>query len=205
MFSRIITRELATPLGAMLAGVREPDPALCVLEFTDRPRLSAELEDLAAAVGPVEPVGTIEPATPATALLDAAERQLTDYFNQTRTAFDLPLHAPGTDFQQAVWNELLRIPPGTTTTYGAIAEKLHRPGAQRAVGAANGANRISIVIPCHRVIDANGKLHGYGGGIARKRALLELEQDSLFSPAKSKPARTPARPCLTDRESPDIV
>ncbi|MEL6798120.1 MAG: methylated-DNA--[protein]-cysteine S-methyltransferase, partial [Planctomycetota bacterium] len=160
MISRIITRELATPLGAMLAGVREPDPALCVLEFTDRPRLPKELEELTNAIGPVEKVGDYEISTPATDLLDEVERQLTDYFNQTRTTFDLPLFTPGTDFQQAVWNQLLQIPAGTTTTYGTIADTLHRPGGQRAVGAANGANRVSIVIPCHRVIDANGRLHG---------------------------------------------
>ncbi|MEO1534612.1 MAG: methylated-DNA--[protein]-cysteine S-methyltransferase [Planctomycetota bacterium] len=184
MHPRVLTKELETPLGPMIAGVRDDPantPALCLLEFTDRPRLAKERDDLAAAVGPVEAVGDFEVATPATDLLDELENQLADYFTQSRTTFDLPLHTPGTDFQQAVWNHLLTIPPGTTTTYGAIAHTLNRPGAQRAVGAANGANRISIVIPCHRVIDSNGKLHGYGGGIARKRALLELEQANLFT------------------------
>lgn len=184
MHPRVLTKELETPLGPMIAGVRDDPantPALCLLEFTDRPRLAKERDDLAAAVGPVEAVGDFEVATPATDLLDELENQLADYFTQSRTTFDFPLHTPGTDFQQAVWNHLLTIPPGTTTTYGAIAHTLNRPGAQRAVGAANGANRISIVIPCHRVIDSNGKLHGYGGGIARKRALLELEQANLFT------------------------
>ncbi|MEM8784027.1 MAG: methylated-DNA--[protein]-cysteine S-methyltransferase [Planctomycetota bacterium] len=183
MHTRVLTRQLTTPLGPMLAGVTDPSPSLCLLEFTDRPRLSKELDDLARAVGPDEAVGDFETRTPATDLLDELEAQLADYFNHDRTAFDLPLTTPGTDFQQAVWNHLQTIPHGTTTTYGSIAETLDRPGAQRAVGAANGANRISIVIPCHRVIDANGNLHGYGGGLDRKRQLIELEQATLFSRA----------------------
>lgn len=178
---RILTRQLATPLGPMLAGVRDPEPALCLLEFTDRPRLPKELADLTAAIGPVEHTGEFETATPASDLLDEVESRLAEYFDKRRTDFDFPLHTPGTEFQQAVWRHLLTIPPGTTTTYGSIAETLGRVGAQRAVGAANGANRISIIIPCHRVIDANGKLHGYGGGLDRKRKLLELEQANLFS------------------------
>ncbi|MEL6498840.1 MAG: methylated-DNA--[protein]-cysteine S-methyltransferase [Planctomycetota bacterium] len=184
-FPRIVSRELDTPLGAMLAGVVDDPaanrPALCLLEFCDRPRLPRELEELAAAIGPVDALSEFESATPAARLFDETESQLDSYFRRARTVFDLPVLAPGTDFQQAVWSHLQTIPHGTTTTYGDIARALDRPGAQRAVGAANGANRISIIIPCHRVIDANGKLHGYGGGIARKRTLLELERASLFS------------------------
>lgn len=185
MHTRVLTRTLETPVGPMIAGVRAPStdepPALCLLEFTDRPRLPKERVDLSKAVGPLEDAGEFETATPATDLLDETERQLADYFNRERTSFDLPLLTPGTDFQQAVWRHLLTIPHGTTTTYGRLAEALGNPNAQRAVGAANGANRIAIVIPCHRVIDANGNLHGYGGGIQRKRTLLELEQANLFA------------------------
>ncbi len=185
MHARVVTQQLATPVGTMIAGVRDDPhaqgPALCLLEFEDRPRLARERDDLNSAIGPIEQRGAFEAATPATDLLDETERQLALYFNAELTAFDLPLVTPGTEFQQAVWQHLLTIPHGETTTYGTIADKLGRPRSQRAVGAANGANRIAIVIPCHRVIDASGHLHGYGGGLQRKRKLLELEQTTLFS------------------------
>jgi methylated-DNA-[protein]-cysteine S-methyltransferase len=109
-------------------------------------------------------------------VLGAATVQLAEYFAGERRVFDLPLRARGTAFQQAVWGELTKIPWGTTTTYGAIARALELPlSASRAVGAANGANPISIIVPCHRVIGADGRLTGYGGGLPRKSALLRLE------------------------------
>lgn len=107
-----------------------------------------------------------------------AKRQLADYFAGTRTGFDLPLAAEGTPFQQRVWDELLRIPYGVTVSYGEIARRIGDPGASRAVGLANGRNPISIVVPCHRVIGANGKLTGYGGGLPRKQTLLAHEAGS---------------------------
>lgn len=186
MPTRILTRTVQTPLGQMLAGVTDPDqghPALCLLEFIERPRLALERRQLHAAIGPLEAVGEFETATPAADLLDETESQLDAYFTGHRTGFTLPLLTPGTPFQQQVWARLLTIPHGSTTTYGAIAEQIDRPSAQRAVGAANGANRIAIVIPCHRVIDAAGHLHGYGGGLPRKRRLLDLEQATLFTGA----------------------
>ena len=106
--------------------------------------------------------------------------QLRDYFAGTRTRFDLPLSPHGSAFQQKVWLALRDIPYGRTTTYGQIAAELGQPTASRAVGLANGRNPIPIVIPCHRVIGANGTLTGYAGGLERKQALLELEQDALF-------------------------
>ena len=102
--------------------------------------------------------------------------QLDEYFAGTRTAFGLVLAPRGTEFQLAVWNELQRIPYGATISYGELAQRIARPDAVRAVGAANGANPIPIVIPCHRVIGADGSLTGYGGGLPIKRALLELER-----------------------------
>ncbi len=103
-------------------------------------------------------------------------RQLTEYFAGTRREFDLPLAAAGTPFQRRVWDALCEIPYGETVSYGEIARRLGLPpGASRAVGAANGANPIAIVVPCHRVIGANGTLTGYAGGLAMKRKLLELE------------------------------
>ncbi|HVD62858.1 MAG TPA: methylated-DNA--[protein]-cysteine S-methyltransferase [Lapillicoccus sp.] len=109
-------------------------------------------------------------------VLGAATVQLAEYFAGGRRAFDLPLRARGTTFQKAVWGELVKIPWGTTTTYGTIARALGLPlSASRAVGAANGANPISIIVPCHRVIGADGTLTGFGGGLPRKSALLRLE------------------------------
>jgi methylated-DNA-[protein]-cysteine S-methyltransferase len=112
----------------------------------------------------------------ATAPLDAAARQLDEYFAGDRRDFALELDlGAGTPFQQAVWGELLRIPYGETVSYGEVARRLGRPERVRAVGAANGRNPIAIVVPCHRVIGADGSLTGYGGGLDRKRALLALE------------------------------
>lgn len=108
-------------------------------------------------------------------LLDEAERQLREYFAGTRRAFDLPLAPAGTEFQQKVWAALREIPYGETRTYGDIAKNLGKPGASRAVGMANNRNPISILIPCHRVIGANGSLVGYGGGLDKKQFLLKLE------------------------------
>ena len=106
--------------------------------------------------------------------------QLAEYFAGSRQDFDLPLRPQGTAFQQTVWQALLDIPYGTTESYGELARRIGQPTASRAVGLANGRNPISIVIPCHRVVGANGSLTGYGGGIERKRTLLDLEQDRLF-------------------------
>jgi methylated-DNA-[protein]-cysteine S-methyltransferase len=106
--------------------------------------------------------------------------QLTEYFSGTRRTLDVPLAPRGTEFQLAVWNELLRIPYGHTVSYAEIAHRIGRPSAIRAVGAANGANPIPVIVPCHRVIGSNGSLTGYGGGIERKQWLLALEGRRLF-------------------------
>ena len=107
--------------------------------------------------------------------LGAARAQLTEYFAGERTAFELPLRPAGGPFQLRVWAALLCIPYGETTSYGELARELGAPGAARAVGAANGANPLAIVVPCHRVIGASGALTGYAGGLECKRALLDLE------------------------------
>lgn len=179
MTTRVITRTIHSPVGCLAVGVTDA-PSLCLIEFQSPKRLSKARAILERAVGPVR-CESESPCPAATALINDVERQLAEYFAQQRTTFSVPIHTPGTDFQQAVWNHLRTIKHGTTTTYGAIAQALGRSGAQRAVGAANGANRISIVIPCHRVIDASGNLHGYGGGLEHKRKLLDLEQATLFS------------------------
>ncbi|MFW5418101.1 methylated-DNA--[protein]-cysteine S-methyltransferase [Nocardiopsis sp. CNT-189] len=112
------------------------------------------------------------------AVLAEAARQLREYFGGRRTGFDLPLRPSGTAFQRQVWAELAAVPYGGTVTYGELAERIGRgPSSARAVGSANGANPIAVVIPCHRVVGADGGLTGYEWGVDRKRFLLDLERD----------------------------
>ncbi|MDK8874885.1 methylated-DNA--[protein]-cysteine S-methyltransferase [Paracoccus sp. SSJ] len=155
-----------TPLGAMIA-VADSD-RLHLLEFVEREALPAELRRLAKGAG-----GRIGPGR--TAVTDRTEAQITAYFGGGLTAFDLPLALHGTDFQQQVWRELQRLPAGTTISYAELARRIGRPSAIRAVARANGANQFAVVIPCHRVIGSDGGLTGYGGGLWRKRALLDHE------------------------------
>ena len=123
--------------------------------------------------------------------LDAAKRQLAEYFDGTRRDFDLPLAPDGTPFQRRVWDELRRIAYGETIAYGELARRIGQPTASRAVGAANGRNPLAIVVPCHRVIGADGTLTGYGGGLPVKQALLALERrvagPSPATPGESAP------------------
>jgi methylated-DNA-[protein]-cysteine S-methyltransferase len=116
-----------------------------------------------------------EAAGPAAEILARARQQLAEYFAGTRKTFDLPLAAEGSAFEHRVWDALARIPYGATTTYGELARRLGDARNARAVGAANGKNPIPVIVPCHRVIGANGDLTGFGGGIDRKRWLLEHE------------------------------
>lgn len=109
----------------------------------------------------------------------AVARQIGEYFNGQRLVFDLPLNPRGTPFQQRVWGELRRIPAGTAISYGALAQRLGMPGAARAVGGANAANPLALIVPCHRVIGATGKLTGYAGGLPLKQRLLEFEAATL--------------------------
>lgn len=157
---------LPSPLGEMIAGATEH--GLCFLEWHDRGGVERILERVrsryACTVVPGE--------NPHLALLRG---ELEAYFAGELHAFTVPLAIRGTSFERLVWDELLRIPYGQTRSYGQIGTALGRPGCSRAVGRANGANYLSIVIPCHRVIEANGNLRGYGGGLWRKKHLLELE------------------------------
>ena len=118
---------------------------------------------------------------------DAVQTQLDEYFSGARTAFELPLRPKGTPFMQRVWAALLEIPYGTTSTYGELARELG--SGPRAVGRANGLNPISIILPCHRLIGADGSLTGYGGGLEIKRALLDHEQSSYAARRASWPPR----------------
>ena len=115
-------------------------------------------------------------------VLELVRTQISEYFARKRTHFEVPLEPRGTDFYRRVWAELLKIPYGHTWSYGQLAANIGMPDMARAVGAANGANPIAIIVPCHRVIGADGSLVGYGGGLSRKRLLLDLESDNIRLP-----------------------
>ena len=165
--SAVVVTMLRSPLGTLLAGVT--DDGICLLEFTDRPMLPTQLDTLSRRLRrPV--VAGHHP------WLDRLAEQLDDYFGGRREAFDLPLVAPGTPFQERVWAALRQIPAGGTLSYEGLAAIAGRPGAQRAAGTANGANRIAVVIPCHRVVRKSGEIGNYGGGSWRKAWLLDHER-----------------------------
>jgi len=160
-----VTRILS-PLGPLFAGA--VDDGICLLEFTDRRMLETQIKILQRRLG-----ATFMPGrSPHFAALDL---QLSEYFAGKRTEFDLPLVLPGTDFQKAAWTALQNIPYGAVRTYGEQAQAVGNPKAVRAVAKANGDNRIAVVVPCHRVIAADGTLAGYGGGLWRKKYLLDIE------------------------------
>lgn len=161
----LITR-FETPLGTMVAG--DYKGSLCLLEFADRRVLEREIADLERLFGAVSQPGR-------TAFHEKVEQQIAEYFCCKRQIFDLSLNLPGPDFTRSVWAALIQIPYGATRSYRDQAAAIGKPSAIRAVARANGANRVSIVVPCHRVIGVDGALTGYGGGLYRKRALLDLE------------------------------
>ncbi len=161
-----VTRTL-TPLGPMLAGAT--DKGICLLEFVDRRMLETQIKRLKKYLNAEFVPGTNKH-------FDALAQQLKEYFDGKRKQFDVPLQLPGTDFQVKVWEELMKIPSGSTRSYKEQAIALNNPKAVRAVARANGDNRIAIIIPCHRVIGSDGKLVGYGGGVWRKQYLLNLEK-----------------------------
>lgn len=163
----IVSARIETPLGPMAAMVR--DWAVCLLEFADRPMLGTQVERVARRFGSAPTPGRHP-------LLDALKAELDEYFRGERRGFDVPLALSGTPFQTRVWRLLMEIPYGDTISYDELARRAEKPGGQRAVGRANGDNRIAVVIPCHRVVRASGELGGYGGGLDRKRRLLALEQ-----------------------------
>jgi O-6-methylguanine DNA methyltransferase len=162
----IVTTMFDTPLGPMLAGAT--DDGVCLAEFTDRRMLPTELETLRRRLRRPIVAGS-HPH------LDRLRSELTEYFAGTGRGFDVPLVAPGSAFQQRTWAELRRLAPGTTVSYEELAERVGRPHAQRSVGTANGANRIAVVIPCHRVVRKSGETGNYGGGRWRKEWLLAHE------------------------------
>ena len=163
----LVAEWLDTPLGGMIAVA--DDRSLHLLEFTDRRELAAELRRLSTVAQGRIGLGR-------SAVTDAAEAQLARYFAGESGEFDLPLVLHGTPFLRQVWTELRAIPPGATVSYGQLAARLGRPTAARAVARAVGTNQIAIVIPCHRVLGADGSLTGYAGGLWRKQALIGIER-----------------------------
>lgn len=160
-------KRIETPLGTML--VCATNQGICLLEFTDRKMLETELKSIAKLLNAIIIQGYNK-------YFETLEIELQEYFNGKRKEFSVPLHTPGTDFQNKVWAALQRIPYGQTKSYKEQAITIGNPESVRAVANANGMNRISILIPCHRVIGSNGQLTGYGGGLWRKKYLLELEK-----------------------------
>lgn len=166
--SQVITiTRILTPLGPIFAGAT--DKGICLLEFTDRRMLETQISRLSKLLKAKFVPGK-------SFYFDLLEKELNAYFSGELTQFSVPLDVPGTDFQRRVWQALQTIPCGETRSYQAQAEAIKNPAAVRAVAKANGDNRISIIIPCHRVIGKNGDLTGYGGGLWRKQRLLELEK-----------------------------
>ena len=163
----INTITIETPLGEMVAGSTEE--GVCLLEFTDRKMLPTEYKDLIRLLKT-----TIEEGD--NVHLKTLKKQLKEYFCGKRKEFTIPLVTPGSEFQQAVWKEIQNIQFGSTRSYQEQANALNKPDSVRAVANANGMNRISIIIPCHRVIGSDGRLTGYGGGIKRKKWLLDHEK-----------------------------
>ena len=159
--------KIETPLGEMVAGAT--DEGVCLLEFNDRRMLPTEYKDLKRLLNT-----TIEDGE--NLHLKTLKKQMKEYFDGMRKEFSVPLVTPGTDFQQAVWKELQNIQFGSTRSYQEQAIALNSPDSVRAVANANGMNRISILIPCHRVIGSDGRLTGYGGGLKRKKWLLDHEK-----------------------------
>jgi len=162
----IVFKNLNSPLGEMIAGAT--DKGVCFLEWHDR----GGVERIKQRVEKRYKMPLVEGNN---RHLDQLEKELMDYFNEKLKNFQVKVDVDGTTFEKKTWEQLLQIPYGETMSYGQIAIHLGKPGAQRAVGRANGANYLSIVIPCHRVIEANGNLRGYGGKLWRKKYLLELE------------------------------
>ena len=165
--SMVCSQRIQTPLGPMFAVANARGLVLC--EFADRPMLPTQLRRVERICG-----GT--PIDAENEHLDQTRRELAEYFLGQRDAFTIPLVLAGTPFQTAVWYQLLAIPFGKTTSYDAISRMVNLSGGARAVGRANGDNRIAIIVPCHRVINADGSLSGYGGGRRRKQWLLSHEK-----------------------------
>lgn len=168
----VVVSWIESPLGPLVVGARQE--GICLLEFSDRRMLGTQIDTVRRRFG----AGVVPGESPH---IDQLRNELREYFSGSLRRFSVPVVAPGTPFQERVWAGLQRIPYGETRSYEELARAVGAAGAQRAVGHANGLNRIAIVIPCHRVVNKNGKLGGYGGLVWRKQALLDLERSGQLS------------------------
>ena len=174
---KIITKNIKTPVGELILG--SYNNQLCIADWRYRKMRTAIDNRIKKGLSADYEMGT-------SPIIERTEKQLAEYFSGERTNFDIPLLYVGTDFQKRVWDALTKIPYGKTETYLGLSKILGNPKAVRAVATANGANAISILVPCHRIIGSNGDLVGYAGGLPAKKKLLEKEgsfpnnQISLF-------------------------
>ncbi len=170
--TNLYTTQIETPLGNMIAVAS--DQALYLLEFTNRPGLEQELKRTAhKTASPVIPGGT--PIT------ESIQRELQSYFAGTLAQFKTPVVFCGSPFQNHVWQQLKKIPLGQTRSYANLAQAIGRPSAFRAVAKANSTNQLALIVPCHRVINKNGNLGGYAGGLSRKQWLIDHEKLQVLS------------------------
>jgi len=170
----IAINRIETPIGPMIAGANED--GICLLEFADRRMLETQIKILEKRMNALLFPGN-------SPFIKTLSKQINEYFSGERTRFDIPIVNPGTQFQKEVWEAIASVPYGKIRTYKEQSLQINNPKAVRAVGRANGDNRIAVLIPCHRIVGNNGALVGYGGGLWRKRFLLELEnpnQTKLF-------------------------
>ena len=167
----IVIKHFAFPCGEMILG--SFDGKLCLCDWEDGRRRASVDQRLQRILHAEYIEGSSD-------VIEKAVQQLNEYFQNKRREFDVPLLFIGTDFQKKVWNELLKIPYGKTISYGELAKQIGMPNAVRAVANANAVNALSIIVPCHRIIGSDGSLTGYGGGLERKRFLLDLEKNSYL-------------------------
>ena len=169
---RIIYTIVDTPVGEFIAGATAQ--GCCLFEFADRggfKRIKLRIETKYG----------LSLVRGRDSLIAQVESEVAEYFAGNRKSFSVPLDLKGTPFEMRVWDELLKIPYGETRAYGEVAVSIGKPGAARAVGGANGANSVAVIVPCHRVIQEDGSLRGYGGGLWRKKFLLDLESFQISS------------------------
>ena len=178
--STCLVHTIHSPIGPLITAATSA--GVCFLEFPGPERLDVQMATLRRYIAG-------EPVAGMNAHLEQLHAELAAYFAGSLTRFTVPLVTPGTPFEQKVWAELQRIPYGETRSYQEIACAVSGITAQRAVGRANGANRIAIVVPCHRVVNKDGKLGGYGGELWRKEMLLGLERTGTLAPLKRVPAQ----------------
>lgn len=174
--TKVYTQIINTPLGEM--GAYATDKGLFVLKFSDKGKGEKILQQVLKVLN-----ATL--LNEENSIIVQTRRELTEYFNGDRQTFQIPLYIVGTDFQKQVWQTIQNIPYGKTISYGEEAKQMKQASAVRAIANANGRNRISIIIPCHRIIGSDGSLTGYGGGLDRKKWLLEFEKKQVNCPKDS--------------------